>query len=128
MESFAILSGYVTNDPEVKQITTGKTIINFSLSVYDPFKKDGDRRWVSFIDCEYWPKEAPEGNVEREIEKIVKGALLNLKARPIQDRWEQDGQKRSKIKFIVDGWPDSVHHHQKPGNASSQTEEDEILF
>ena len=127
MESFAILSGYITNEPEVKVAGNGKTVINFSVSVYAKFKKDGDKKHVSFMNCEYWPIDKIDGNVQREIAKLEKGTLISFKAEPIQDRWEQDGKKNSKIKFNVEGFIDVIKHHSKKSETEPAEEPTQFI-
>ena len=113
MENFAILSGYITNDPETKTIPSGKTVIDFTLSVYAKFKKDGDKKHVSFFNCTYWPQEKPEGNIQREVAKLVKGLPVVFKAEPIQERWEKEGQKNSMVKWNVEGWVEVLKRPEK---------------
>jgi len=126
MESFAVLSGYITNDPEVKTTPTGKTVIEFTLSTYARFKKDGDKKWVSFMNCTYWPNEKPEGNIQREIAKLVKGELVIFKAEPIQERWEKDGQKNSMIKWNVEGWVELMKRHNSESTKKPDQQEPDL--
>jgi len=113
MESFAVLSGYITDNPKTETTPTGKTVMNFTLSVYARFKKQEDgKKHVSFFNCIYWPNEKPEGNIQREVAKLVKGELVIFKAEPVQERWEKDGQKHSIIKWNVDGWVELMKHHK----------------
>jgi single-stranded DNA-binding protein len=115
------LKGYVVGDaPEVKTTPSGATVVKFSLSVYDPFlknKEDNTRKYVSFFNCENWPTDKIEGNVQKEIAKLAKGSYIAFDARPVQDRWEHEGQKRSNVKFIVEGFIEELHH---PVRASQQ--------
>ena len=134
------LKGYVVGDaPEVKTTQSGATVVKFSLSVYDPFlksKEDNTRKYVSFFNCENWPTDKIEGNVQKEIAKLTKGAYIAFDARPVQDRWEHEGQKRSSVKFIVEGFIEVLHHNPKPAQQqqpdqtpdSPPTFEDDIPF
>lgn len=118
-----ILSGYVCGEPEVKTTLSGKTIINFSLSVYAKFKKskdDENKKHVSFLNIQYWPYDKQPGMVQTEINKIKKGELLAFNAEPIQERWEQDGNKRSRIIFNVEGFISVLHHRQKTSEPATK--------
>lgn len=119
------LKGYVVGEaPIVNTTPNGATVVKFSLSVYDPFlksKEDNTRKYVSFFNCENWPTDKIEGNVQKEIAKLVKGAYIAFDARPVQDRWEQEGQKRSNVKFIVEGFIEVLHHNPKPATQQQPT-------
>jgi len=86
--------GRLTRDPEVKQTTTGKDVASFSLAINDGW---GDKKSVSFIDCEAWGKTA-----EIMGKYCSKGKQIAVTGRLKQDSWEKDGQKRSKIKIVVE--------------------------
>jgi single-strand DNA-binding protein len=92
----SILCGTVTRDAELRYIKE-TPLLAFSLAVNRAYKK-GDE-WqedASFFDCEMWGKRA-----EKLAQYINKGTRLTIQAEPRQDRWEQDGNKRSKVKFVV---------------------------
>jgi single-stranded DNA-binding protein len=119
----ATLTGYITNDPQVKHTTTGKTVINFTLSVYAKFRKDQQtgKKWVSFFNCQYFPSEKPEGNIQKEIANIVKGARVVFDAEPVQERWQdqQSGQNQSMIRWNVEGWVNVLHHINQQNNTQA---------
>lgn len=89
------LTGRLTADPELKQFGEGKQVANFSLAVNEYKKGDGDA--VSFVPVTVWNKTA-------EVAKnfLTKGSQVAIKGRLQQQRWEQDGQKRSKIQIICE--------------------------
>lgn len=83
--NLVVLVGRLTRDPDVKSVGE-HTIAEFSLAVGD--YKDA----VSFIDCKAWNQRATV------IEKYAgKGKQVCVVGRLRQERWEKDGQKRSKI-------------------------------
>ena len=107
------LEGYVVGEPKTEVTQSGYTVIRFSISSPARFKKDPadqNKKWYSFFDIVYWPTDKIEGNIQREVAKVVKGARLSFWAEPLQDRWEQDGNKRSRVVFQVDGFLDVMHH------------------
>ena len=89
------LTGRLTADPELKQFGEGKQVANFSLAVNEYKKGDGDA--VSFVPVTVWNKTA-------EVAKnfLNKGSQVAIKGRLQQQRWEQDGQKRSKIQIVCE--------------------------
>jgi single-strand DNA-binding protein len=89
------LTGRLTADPEFKEFGEGKQVANFSLAVNEYKKGDGDA--VSFVPVTVWNKTA-------EVAKnfLTKGSQVAIKGRLQQQRWEQDGQKRSKIQIICE--------------------------
>ena len=106
--------GWTTSEPEVKVTPNGATLISISVAIKDDYKKDTDGKpYTSFLDLEYWPNAKVEGNVQAEIAKLRKGLPVLFFAKPMQERWDQDGQKRSRFKFVVDGWIEVLEHHKK---------------
>lgn len=108
------LKGYVVGEPQIKATNGGLTIIDFSISVRARFKKDSEdssKKHSSFFNCTCFPKDLGDGSIQREIAKVVKGNLIAFDAEPIQERWEHDGQKRSKVSFNVDGFIDVLYRH-----------------
>ena len=82
-----ILVGRLTRDMESRTTNSGKTVGSFSLAV-GGFKKDE----TSFFDCQVWGKTA-----ENLAQYLLKGKQIAISGSLIQQRWEQDGNKRSKV-------------------------------
>jgi len=85
-----VLMGNATRDPEVRQTNSGKTVANLTLAVN---KKTGGEETVAFVDVTLWERTA-----EIAQQYITKGSNLLIEGELVQDNWEQDGQKRSKLK------------------------------
>ena len=85
--------GYLTRDPEIKKVP-GKngeiSVCNFSIAVSEG-KNDGD---VSFFDITCWGKVA-----ENVAQYCSRGKRVCVSGRLKQDRWEKEGEKRSKVKI-----------------------------
>lgn len=82
------LMGRLTRDPEIRTTTTGKTIANFSIAVDRQSADDV----TDFFDVTCW------NNLAEIVEKYTqKGSKVYVSGRLQLDRWEQDGQKRSKV-------------------------------
>jgi len=93
-----ILEGNLTRDCELKYSSGGMPIGKFALAV-NSSRKQGDQ-WVdeaSFIDCTVFGKTAESLN-----QFLLKGQHIILEGKLKQDRWEQDGQTRSKVGVNVD--------------------------
>jgi single-strand DNA-binding protein len=88
-----ILIGRLTRDAELKYTTTGFPISNFSLAI-NRKRKNGDQ-WVdevNYFDINLYGKSA-----ESLKQWLVKGKQVAVEGELRQDRWEQDGQSRSKV-------------------------------
>ena len=72
------------------------SIANFSGAWNDPFEKDKARS-ASFFDCKAFGKQA-----EIIGEYGAKGRQILVEGKLKQERWEKDGQKRSKHVIYVD--------------------------
>ena len=91
-------------------------IFNFS-SCKGESRKKGDN-WedvTSYFDVVYWGK--PAENIKA---KIHKGLLIGISGRLKQDRWEKDGQKKSKIYINAD----SIQILEKVQKADNGTSND----
>jgi single-strand DNA-binding protein len=100
MSSFAgcDIIGRLTRDSELKYTTGGQACAHFSIAT-DDRKKKGDQ-WIeepSFWDITLWGKQAESVN-----QYLTKGKLVHVSGKMNQDRWEQDGQKREKLKVTAD--------------------------
>jgi len=134
METSATIKGWIIADPKVESFS-GKRVIKFTVSTKARFKKDGDKKYTNFFDIVYWPNDKITGNVDAEIDKLHKGIPVCFQAEPMQDRWEKDGQKHSRVIFNVDGWVDVLDYKKdsQPGgqqieSSTNEEFEDDILF
>lgn len=85
------LMGRLTRDPEIRKTTTDKTIASFSIAVD---RQGGDE--TDFFDVTCW------NNLAEIVEKYTsKGSKVYVSGRLQLDRWEQDGQKRSKVSITA---------------------------
>lgn len=93
-----VLAGRITKDPDLKYTTEGKGVCNFTLAINDYWldKAGKKQETTTFVDCECWGKIA-----ENTAEYMKKGSGLILGGRLKLDRWEKDGQKRSKLKVVA---------------------------
>ncbi|MFO7781407.1 MAG: single-stranded DNA-binding protein [Spirochaetia bacterium] len=89
-----VLVGNLVRDAELRYLNSGTSVMNFSIAV-NRSRKQGDQ-WVdepSFFDVELFGRQAEA--IQRF---MVKGKQVGVQGELRQDRWEQDGQNRSKVK------------------------------
>lgn len=95
--NIVVLVGRLTRESELRYTQAGTAVARFSIAV-NRRKRSGDK-WedeVSFIDCVVWGKQAETLNpyLEKGKQVCVQGELR-------QNRWEQDGQPRSKLEVVA---------------------------
>jgi single-strand DNA-binding protein len=92
-----VLIGRLTRDAELKYTANGQAVCKFSIAV-NRRKKMGDQ-WVddvNFFDIVVWGRQAETLN-----QYLIKGKMVGVDGELRQDRWEQDGQNRSKVEVVV---------------------------
>lgn len=92
-----VVTGRLTRDAEKKTTASGLAVVRFSLA-NGYRKKDGDQ-WVdetSYFDCVFIGNRA-----ERAVENLKKGRLVVIDGELRQSRWEQNGEKKSKVEILV---------------------------
>ncbi len=101
MASFnrVILMGNVTRAIELRYIPNGTAVADIGLAVNDR-RKNTAGEWVeetTFVDVTVWARTA-----EVAAEYLSKGSSVLFEGRLKMDTWEQDGQKRSKLKVVAE--------------------------
>lgn len=101
MASFnrVILLGNVTRDPDLRYIPSGTAVVELGLAVNDR-RKSASGEWIeetTFVDVTLWARTA-----EIAGEYCRKGTPVMIEGRLKLDSWEQDGQKRSKLRVVGD--------------------------
>lgn len=95
------LIGNLTRNPELRVTPKGTPICSFSLAVNRQFRDDDGnaREEVTYVDIEAWGKQA-----ELCSKYLAKGSPCMVDGRLRLDSWEdrQSGQKRSKLKVVLD--------------------------
>ncbi|MEM1444728.1 MAG: single-stranded DNA-binding protein [Planctomycetota bacterium] len=99
-----ILMGNLTRDPELRHLPSNVPVCSFGLAVNDRYKDKQSGEWVekpNFIDCEAFGRSA-----ELIQQYVGKGRPLFVEGKLRFDQWDdkQTGQKRSKLKVIVDSF------------------------
>ncbi|MCL2264437.1 MAG: single-stranded DNA-binding protein [Treponema sp.] len=92
-----VLIGRLTRDAELKYTAGGQAVCKFSIAV-NRRKKNGDQ-WedeANFFDIVLWGKQG-----ESLQSYLVKGKMIGVDGELRQDRWQQEGQNRSKVEIIA---------------------------
>ena len=94
----AVIAGNLTRDAELKYTKNSYAICEFSVACNDS-RKNANGEYedaASFFDCTLLGKRA-----EALTKYLVKGQSVVVQGRLEQQRWEKDGQKRSKVVIIA---------------------------
>ena len=92
-----VLVGRLTRNAELKYTNSGAAVSKFSIAINQRRKKDD--QWVDeshFFDIVFWGKGAEAIN-----QYLVKGKQVGIEGHLRQDRWEQDGQSRSRVEIFA---------------------------
>jgi single-strand DNA-binding protein len=84
-----VLVGRLTRDMELRQTSGGTSVGTASLAVN---RWNGKEEEAGFFDVKLWGKQA-----DSLARYMTKGAQVGIVGELVQERWEQDGQKRSKV-------------------------------
>jgi len=93
-----MLIGRLTRDAELKYTSSGQAVCKFSLAV-NRARKNGEQ-WeeeANFFDIVLWGKRGEALN-----QYLQKGKTVGVEGELRQDRWQQDGQNRSKVEIVAD--------------------------
>jgi len=92
-----VLVGRLTRDAELKYTASGQAVCKFSIAV-NRARKNGDQ-WeeeANFFDVVLWGKRGEALN-----QYLQKGKSVGVDGELRQDRWQQDGQNRSKVEIVA---------------------------
>jgi len=94
-----LLMGNLTRDPEVRYTPKGTAVGDLAIAVNDSYKaQDGTiKETVTYIDIEVWGRSA-----ENCKQYLTKGRPIFVEGQLKLDQWEQDGQKKSKLRVRAD--------------------------
>ena len=91
--------GRLTREADLKYLQSGTAVLEFSIA-NNYSKKDSSGNWVdetNYFDVSYFGKGA-----EAVSKYIAKGKQVCVVGSLRQERWEKDGDKRSKVKIMAD--------------------------
>ena len=120
-----VLIGRLTRDAELKSIASGQAVCKFSIAV-NRRRKSGDQ-WEdepNFFDIVVWGRQG-----ESLHQYLIKGKMVAVDGELRQDRWQQDGQNRSKVEVVANylqllgGGPGQSSGGHQSGNYSQQNQQ-----
>jgi single-strand DNA-binding protein len=91
------LIGRLTRDAELKYTANGQAVCKFSIAV-NRRRRNGDQ-WedeANFFDIVLWGRQGESLN-----QYLVKGKMVGVDGELRQDRWQQEGQNRSKVEIVA---------------------------
>ena len=92
-----VLVGRLTRDAELKYTANGQAVCKFSIAV-NRRRKNGDQ-WedeANYFDVVLWGRQGESLN-----QYLLKGKSVGVDGELRQDRWQQDGQNRSKVEIVA---------------------------
>ena len=119
-----ILIGRLTRDSELKYTTGGTAVCKFAMAV-NKRRKQGEQ-WVeeaNFFDIVLWGSSGESIN-----QYLVKGKQVAVDGELRQNRWEQDGQSRSKVEIVANNVQllGGGNQQAAPANQASHAQDDGV--
>ncbi len=91
------LAGRLVQEPEVKELESGKKVTNVTVAVQRSYKNSNGEYETDFIDCELWGHQA-----ETTAEYCKKGDLIGVTGKIQTNTYEvEDGSKRKVTKVVA---------------------------
>lgn len=93
------LTGNLTRDPELRSLPSGMSVCELGLAVNESVKNPQTGEWeerANFFDVTVWGRQG-----ETCARYLAKGRPVAISGRLRWESWEQDGQKRSKVKVVA---------------------------
>lgn len=93
-----VIAGRLTRDAELSYTQSGTALCKLSMAVNRSVKNGNE--WTdeaNFFDCTLWGKRGESLN-----QYLSKGQQIVVQGQLRQERWDKDGQKRSKVTIHVD--------------------------
>ena len=96
--NIVIVGGNLTADPELKQSTSGKSVVKSSIAVHRKFSKPGEAQQTDFLNLVLWDK-----NAEFVARYGRKGDALLIRGNIQPRSWtDKSGKKQYATEIVVD--------------------------
>ena len=117
-----ILKGNLTRDPEIKTLSSGKKLTEFSIAINESYKNAAGEKVekVLFVDCQSW------GNQGEVISKhLAKGDPILINGKLSIDTWEakDTGTKMSKTRVVIEHFEFCGGKKHSDGNSGSENKD-----
>lgn len=98
MVNSVVLVGRLVSNPEIKELSDEKKVINISLAIQRNFKNVNGEYDVDFIRCTMW-----NGIADSVNEYCHKGDIISIKGRLQSNNYEdKEGNKKYSLEVMVD--------------------------
>ena len=94
-----IVMGNLTKDVELRNLPSGTAVADVGVAVNERKKNQAGEpvQETTFVDATFWGRTA-----EIAAEYLHKGSPVVIEGRLKQEKWETDGQPRSKLKIVCE--------------------------
>ena len=94
-----ILVGRITKDPELRSLSSGSSVVNFTIAVNRPVAQNTDQNasTADFINCVIWNKQA-----ENLAKYVKQGSLIGVEGRIQTRSYESNGTTRYITEVLCD--------------------------
>ena len=118
-----VLIGNLTRDVDLRSTQSGTPVADIGLAVNDRRKApDGTTiEETTFVDVTLWAKTA-----EVAAQYLGKGSPVLIEGRLKLEKWESDGQKRSKLKVVAERMQMLGNGQRKPAAADESTKAEAV--
>lgn len=102
-----MLMGRLTRDPEMRTFTNGGKVASFGFAVNNRKKNNTTGEWEDdpmFIDCKVFNRGEFGKLADHAQQYLGKGKLAFLEGHLVLEKWESEGQKRSKHVVVIDNF------------------------
>ena len=98
MLNLIIITGRLTNDPDLRMTQSQKDVASFTLAVDRDYQQQGEPRETDFIPCVAWGKTA-----EFVSKWFTKGSMAQVYGRLQLRKWtDRDGNKRETAEVVAE--------------------------
>jgi len=103
-----MLIGRLTRDPEMQAFSNGGRVAKFGFAVNNRKKNQQSGEWEDvpvFLDVEAFNRGEMGKMADRVEQYLHKGMQIFIEGHLVLDQWtSKEGEKRSKLKIVVDNW------------------------
>lgn len=121
-----ILGGNLVRNAELKNTSGGTAVLTGSIAVNERRKNNQTGEWESYPN--YFDFVMYGARAEKMSTWFTKGRKVVIEGRMHQDRWQKDGQNRSKDVVIVEEFEFMDRGENVQNNAHAQTVQNEGIL
>ena len=112
-----ILVGRITKDPELRTLSSGSSVVNFTIAVNRPIAQQQDQNasTADFINCVIWNKQA-----ENLAKYVKQGSLIGVEGRIQTRNYESNGTTR----YVTEVLCDNVQFLETKNSGARSQQED----